>query len=74
MFEKVTLLSAVFLSFAFADPITVGIATPTDFCLMMPPAPGGNVGDTEGTSLARCIGTVPGSDSAGPMPEGNDYI
>ena len=51
---------------------------------MMPPAQGLNVGNTEGTSLARCIGNVPGSDSAGTLPNGfiasahfkstNDYI
>ena len=53
-----------------ADPITVGIASQYDFCLMLPPQPGQNVGDTEGSSLSRCMGTVPGSDAVGPMPEG----
>ena len=53
-----------------ADPITVGIASERDFCLMLPPQPGQNIGNTEGSSLARCMGTVPGSNSVGPMPQG----
>lgn len=34
--------------------ITVAVKGANEFCLMMPPNPAGNVGDTEGSSLAKC--------------------
>ena len=52
------------------EPITVGVVSQYDFCLMLPPTAGGNIGNTEGTSLSRCIGNVPGSKAVGPLPEG----
>ncbi len=52
------------------EPITVGVVSQYDFCLMLPPTPGGNIGNTEGTSLSRCIGNVPGSKAVGPLPDG----
>ena len=57
-----------------ADHITVGITSPYNFCLMVPPYAGGNVGNTEGSSVSKCIGTVPGSDSAGPLPSGKSIL
>jgi hypothetical protein len=54
--------------------ITIGIIDEFNFCLMMPPAFGDNIGNTEGTSLSLCIGQVVGSDSAGSMPQGNSSI
>lgn len=52
------------------ESITVGVVSQYDFCLMLPPTPGGNIGDTEGTSLSRCLGNVPGSRAVGPFPDG----
>ena len=45
--------------------ITVAIQNATAFCLMLPPQPGQNVGNTEGSSLARC--TVPMAEATGSL-------
>jgi hypothetical protein len=64
----VTLLGATSL---LAEPYIVGIVSEREFCLMLPPQPGQNIGATEHISLSRCMGNVPGSDAVGPLPEGN---